>query len=204
MQVILGVPRVKGAGLLPYGTIVFYRSPPHKPLPFTLLDQEAIHGQAFRTCVFLLGTRSATYQLRHPRDPQGHRAPRSHFVRWRPAGARRLPGRSGTCCIRQGIGHQRPRGPAIRPDRRLCAAAPMGCRRPEPRRRQCRRRPDPDCLGFAASAGPAGQGTDRQGQQGPRRRPQLPGRAAVLQPLSAQVRAGAHRRRRPDPGSHHP
>ena len=36
-------------------------------------------------------------------------------------------------------------------------------------------------------------GADRQGQQDPGRRPQLPGRAAIVQPVPAQVRAGAHR-----------
>ena len=38
-----------------------------------------------------------------------------------------------------------------------------------------------------------GKVPDRQGQQDPGRRPQLPGRAAIVQPVPAWARAGAHR-----------
>ncbi len=84
-------------------------------------------------------------------------------------------------------------------------AARLGRRGPEPQRRPRLARPDPDRFGLAAGAGPAGQGADRQGQQGAwSKTPSYLGALQSVQPVPAALRNPvAIRRRRPDPRSPH-
>ncbi len=86
---------------------------------------------------------------------------------------------------------------AIRPDRRLRAAARMDRQLAVHRRHEDPARADPDGVGLAAGARPDRQGADRRRQPRAGRNPELPGRAAGLLGLPPGVRLGRHRRRRP-------
>ena len=63
-----------------------------------------------------VATRTEADQLGHPRDPESHRAARSHFVRRRPAVAGHVPGRAAAREARSTVLHERRR-------RRRCSTA---------------------------------------------------------------------------------
>src|SRR5450830_851906 len=109
----------------------------------------------------LLLTRGAIKKLFHPRNPEDHAASRDHFLCRRPALARHFPRRGNENRLRQGLVQQWQGRPAIRPYRRLSAAAPVDRRYTVDRWQPHLAGTGLDDLWLAAGAGLAWQGADR-------------------------------------------